>query len=579
MKNRKYALEGIPKRTVILFGFFILFCAALLFWISGISLRQDYAAAARRQGSYTLEIGQSRGIVYDRNLIPLNQAYRTVAAVSPSPQAQQTLASLLNTPQEKTQAAELMKTGSPFLLQLKGTPSETQELGYGSGVILYRQAYTPSEPLAVHLIGYRDGEGNGVAGLEKSFDEYLSQHSGSLTSTYQVDVYQDAFSGIAPQEEADNYLDPQGVVLTLDAQLQQAAEEVAKEMEYPGVILLMESESGCIRASVSTPDYQLDQLSEAMEDPDSPFLNRVLLPYCLGSPFKLVVAAAALEEGYSLCLPEGSTEQEEEQPDYDALSFTYFCNGSIQVGDQTFSCHNHSGHGQLDLIQALEDSCNPYFIALGQWLGPEAILSMARRMGFGQPTLLAEGLSGLEGQLPSEEVLQSSGQLALFSFGQGALTATPLQVGAMVSAIANGGTSVTPFLVSGYTDETGQVLETLTPRITGQRIMKEETALTLQKAMKLVVSQGSGQYAQAEGISMGGKTGTAQTNQFDQDGEERLEAWFAGFFDTPVTRYTAVILCEGGGQGSLTAAPIFSRLAQEIYAIDHGRFFSSISVP
>lgn len=156
----------------------------------------------------------------------------------------------------------------------------------------------------------------------------------------------------------------------------------------------MESESGCIRASVSTPDYQLDQLSEAMEDPDSPFLNRVLLPYCLGSPFKLVVAAAALEEGYSLCLPEGSTEQEEEQPDYDALSFTYFCNGSIQVGDQTFSCHNHSGHGQLDLIQALEDSCNPYFIALGQWLGPEAILSMARRMGFGQPTLLAEGLSG-----------------------------------------------------------------------------------------------------------------------------------------------------------------------------------------
>ena len=112
--------EGIRRRTVGLYGGFILFCAGLLVWTSGVSSRQEYAAAAQRQGSYTLEIGESHGVIYDRNLLPLTEELEQVAAVSPSPQAQQALASLLTGQEEKRQADQLLKQGSPFLFSFCG---------------------------------------------------------------------------------------------------------------------------------------------------------------------------------------------------------------------------------------------------------------------------------------------------------------------------------------------------------------------------------------------------------------------------------------------------------------------------
>lgn len=560
--------EGIRRRTVGLYGGFILFCAGLLVWTSGVSSRQEYAAAAQRQGSYTLEIGESHGVIYDRNLLPLNQQLEQVAAVSPSPQAQQALASLLTGQEEKRQADQLLKQGSPFLFSFSH-PVNASSISCQE-VALYQRPVLQSQPLAVHLLGYRNGEGKAMAGLEKSLDEYLQQHSGSLSATYQVNVYRDAFAGIVPQINNNNYLDPQGVVLTLDSRLQQAAEEAIASIDGPGAVVLLEANSGCIRALASSPIYRLDQLASALDDPDSPFLNRALLPYCLGSPFKLVIAAAALEAGEQLT----ANPLEEEEKEYESLTFSYTCTGSITVGDQTYSCHNKNGHGQLDLMSALEDSCNPYFIALGQKIGSEAILSMARKLGFGQPILLAQGLSGSSGQLPSESSLQSTGQLALFSFGQGALTVTPLQVAAMVATIANGGKGVTPYLISGYTDQTGQFLEESSPRVYGQQVLQPETASQLQQAMEQVVSQGSGSLAQVPGVRIGGKTGTAQTNQFDQDGRERLESWFAGYFDTPLTRYAAVVLFEGGGQGSITAAPVFAALAKQVAELEQDAFWS-----
>ena len=92
--------------------------------------------------------------------------------------------------------------------------------------------------------------------------------------------------------------------------------------------------------------------------------------------------------------------------------------------------------------------------------------------------------------------------------------------------------------------------------------------------MEQVVSQGSGSLAQVPGVRIGGKTGTAQTNQFDQDGRERLESWFAGYFDTPLTRYAAVVLFEGGGQGSITAAPVFAALAKQVAELEQDAFWS-----
>ena len=138
----------------------------------------------------------------------------------------------------------------------------------------------------------------------------------------------------------------------------------------------------------------------------------------MGSVFKPVLAAAALEQGI---LPE------------------YECTGAVVVDGQIFRCAGGVPHGTVDMTAALEKSCNGYFIRLGQQLGAETLLQMSRQLGFGQEVPVAGALHADAGKLPSAGELAQSGQLANFSFGQGGLLASPVQIAAMMNTIASGG--------------------------------------------------------------------------------------------------------------------------------------------
>lgn len=179
------------------------------------------------------------------------------------------------------------------------------------------------------------------------------------------------------------------------------------------------------------------------------------MSYNVGSSFKLAVAAAALEEGIS-------------------PAFSVNCVGGITVAGRIFYCHNRAGHQETDLRRAIEQSCNPYFVKLGQAAGGEQILGMAKALGFGRSTELAPGLTAAAGTLPTESDLQNLHELANFSFGQGKLTATPVQIAAMVSAVANGGMAVTPKLVLGTTAD-GQTVD-YQQQPAAVRVFSEQTA-------------------------------------------------------------------------------------------------------
>ena len=150
--------------------------------------------------------------------------------------------------------------------------------------------------------------------------------------------------------------------------------------------------------------------------------------------FKVVLAAAAYAQGLDW--------------------FTYDCTGSIQTAGETFRCALGRAHGTVNLRGALEQSCNCYFIALGQLLGGQAILNAAQSFGLSTPALLAPGLKSAAGELPSAADLQNAGSLASLSFGQGGLTVIPLQVTAMFNAIASGGVYHSPCIVSSITGGT-----------------------------------------------------------------------------------------------------------------------------
>lgn len=535
-------------RIVGVFVVMLTIASGLMVRLYALSMNVGLEQAAQSQSAYTLQITTTRGQIYDRNLQPLTDTeQRNYLAVLPTDEAVQACAEQI-TGTSRRLALDAAAQGTPFVL-----PLEDGQKVYAADVenftVSSRLPHDPSEQLAVHLLGYLDGEGNGVSGIEQAYNDQLAAAGEQVTVRCQVDALGRPMENGTMQVEGSSRPPQQGVILTLDKRMQQVVEQVGEQIDQ-GAIVVMDVHTGAITASASFPQYDPYHLEAALEDAGQPLINRALLPYCVGSSFKLSVAAAALEEGIS-------------------SSFLVDCVGGTTVAGRIFYCHNRAGHRETDLKRAIEQSCNPYFIKLGQETGAEQLLGMAKALGFGQETQLADGVIAQAGNLPTLGELSSPHELANFSFGQGKLTATPVQIAAMVSAVANGGMAVTPHLVMGTTEDGQTVQEKESPAPV--RVFSQQTAAFLQKAMIGVVEEGSAPLAQPKQGGAGGKTASAQTGLYDEEGEEIVHAWFAGFFPAQNPQYAAVILIEGGEYGGQVASPLFAQLVDLYGPLDEAK--------
>ncbi|MDD6032913.1 MAG: penicillin-binding protein 2 [Oscillospiraceae bacterium] len=530
----------IHRRILICFGLFCLGFSCLYLRIGLLSRSDELAETAARQSRYTLTAVSDRGMIYDRHLQPLVGEKTTPVSVI-LPQPRNTAAVLEAVPDSRKESvSQLLQRGTPFLLQDIAFPQGL----FGVYAFSARRRYSESQ-LAPHLIGYLNSEGQGITGIEKSFDSLLQSQSHQIQVVCSLDGLQRTIAGAEPQiRETGSETD--GIVLTLNRQIQAIVEQAGQELLKKGAIVVMDPYSGEIVASASFPSFSPLHLEEAVTDTEnSPMINRALLPYSVGSTFKVVTAAAALEAGIPL------TETAE-------------CKGWINVSGQIFRCHLRSGHGELDMLDAMKESCNPYFIRLGLTVGGSVLLEMTERFGFGQQVTLAEGLSVSAGTLPDEASLASPAAVANLSFGQGELTASPVQIARMMSAVVNGGWLITPRLVLGETD--GTVIQRQAASLK-KRILEPEIAAQLQTFLIHCVMVSEGQNALPQSVTAGGKTATAQTGRWDKDGNELEHGWFAGFFPAVNPSYAVVVLSEDSGFGNATAAPVFARIADEVMAL------------
>ena len=224
----------------------------------------------------------------------------------------------------------------------------------------------------------------------------------------------------------------------------------------------MEVSSGDILGLASFPGYTADTLEEAIQDPDSPMINRALYAYPVGSIFKLVTAACAKDSEL-------------------ADTFQWDCTGTISVEGQLFRCHDDQGHGRQTMPLAMRNSCNPFFIQLSQQLSGAALRQTAKALGFGQEIPLTTGQVASSGTLPTLQQLQLPAERANFGFGQGILTATPLQITRMTCAIAGDGTLPEVRLVRGITEDGRNVLRESSAR--HSQGISAETAAYLRSLM------------------------------------------------------------------------------------------------
>lgn len=526
------------KRLVALFAFALMGFTFLLCNLSLLSTNTVYAAAAAQQSRYYLPLADGRGNIFDCNFMLLTGAQKTYyGLVAPGDESYHTMFDAVLPENRATLYSEAQKH-KPFLVQL--TPEKKNEVNYAFESCNRYFAL----PIAPHLIGYRNGEGIGVSGIEYAFDALLAQGS----TKKQVFCVTNARGAIIDEEEP-RVLAAQGtgegVMLTIDEKLQRLCEAVAYEMMDKGSIVVLDSVSGRVKASVSMPVFDPENVAQSLEDADSSLLNRSIQNFNVGSVFKPLLAAAALENGID---PEE----------------IYTCTGSTEVNGHVYRCANGKAHEEVNLKQALEISCNCYFIQLGLRLGGEIVHTYAANAGFGTRTIIGGTLQTAKGNLPSAEALQDVGQLASVSFGQGTLLASPVQVAACINMFANGGVYIAPTFVEGIVNEyTHTVTQSLYSPVQRQ-CLRPETAQSVRDMMVSVVENGLGKSAKPVTGGAGGKTGTAQTGRFTQDGEEIMDAWFTGFYPAQNPQYTIVVMLDSGTHTGEDACRIFERVASAL---------------
>ena len=392
----------------------------------------------------------------------------------------------------------------------------------------------------------------GQAGLESQYNRSLMGRDG-----YRRVVVNSRGVEVA-EAERQPPVDGPSLTLTLDSVLQSATERAFAGRA--GSAVALEPETGEILAMTSIPAYDPNQFTTGVDaalwgrlstDPETPLMNRVIQgQYAPGSIFKIVMATAGLEEG--VITP----------------STTVYCPGHLSVYNTVFRCGRPAGHGLVAVTRALAQSCNVFFYQLGIRLEISRISAWGKKMGLGAPTGvdLPHELGGLipsaEWKMRTQRVQWYGGETVSVAIGQGQVSTTPLQLARLTAIVANGGRLVRPHLVRSM----GGVPIPIGPA--PNLHLKPETLAVLRAGMLGVVEGGTGWRARIEGLSIAGKTGSAQVVS-----KARLEknptltaivphGWFVAFAPTDAPRIALVVMVEHGGSGGEAAAP----LAREILA-------------
>lgn len=521
------------RRSLAVLVAMVLCYAALMAQYARICTAQQYQTAAAGQGSYTVKTGRSYGKIYDRFGQPLvDTEPHYLAVVNPTADA---IAKLTGHALDMQAVYDAIPRKKPFSCEVDVPVLDSPDI-----TVFTLPKRLATDPLAQHLIGYTHN-GEGVCGLEAAYSEFLHTCQSESRVEFSVDGQGRVLEGVAKRVTRGEMV-TSGVVTTLDANIQRICQEAARSLES-GAIVVLNVQTGDILAMVSVPVYDVEHLADALTDPAAPFVNRALSAYGVGSVFKLVTAAAALNRGFT-------------------PQFMVCCDGSVEVSGQVFRCHTRSGHDWQNMTDAMVHSCNPYFISLANLVSTPLLLQTAQKLGFGTGSELASGIYAAAGNVPTAEDLALPAEKANFAFGQGLLTATPLQVAAMTAAIANGGTLYTPRLVQGVTVDGKALSEEAA--LSGATALSAPVAAQLRAMMTATVQDNPESQARPSNTTAAGKTSTAQTGQYDENDVEICHAWMTGFFPVESPRYAVTVFAENGGSGNTVAAPVFREIAEEI---------------
>lgn len=434
--------------------------------------------------------------------------------------------------------------------------------------------YYPYNNLASSVLGFVNDMNQGAYGLESYYNSILSGTSGRLVAA------RNGLSGDMPYEYQKLYegTDGNSLVLTIDATIQQFLEKhleiayIEHDVQKYVNGIVMNVNTGEILAMSSKPDFDPNNPMEVSDpkalarlenldgeeyaaqlqiEQQTMWRNKTISdPYEPGSVFKLVTASASLDTGAA------------------TVNSGYTCPGYQIVAGNRIRCWKHIGHGNLSFAEAIQRSCNPAFMQMGQALG---VADFSKYFdSFGLTEVTGIDLPGEAGSIYHAEQNMGIAELSSSAFGQ-TFKITPIQMITAASATINGGKLVTPYVVKQIVDSEKNIVESYEPQIKRQ-VISSETSEIMQEMGEIVVAteEGSGRNARIEGYRIGGKTGTGEKLDNYVNGEQVVEYVLSFFAYLPADdpEYAVLITLDepvvGDAQSSTIAVPVVAALLEDI---------------
>lgn len=446
---------------------------------------------------------------------------------------------------------------------------DDESLNQVIGMTQSTKRYYPNSNFASTVIGFTGTDDQGLAGIESYYDKYLTGVPGRVITA--KNALQDAMPN-----QFETTVDAQNgnsLVLTIDEVIQHYLEKnIEQALEDTNALhgygIVMDVKTGAILGMTTKPDYdpnnpwsiadektkaEIAKITDTEEKKKaesaavySQWRNRTLTDtYEPGSVFKTFTASAALEEG---TVTENST---------------FFCRGSVKVGSNIIHCYNRSGHGAENFVQGMENSCNPVFIEVAQRLGGEKFYKYLE--SFGMTSITGIDLPGEAAPIAHKKDKFGIAELSSTSFGQTWLV-TPIQMATGLTAIANGGKLMQPYVVGKILDADGNVVSTTQPTVKRQ-VISESTSKRVLQLMRNVVDVGGGKNAYVAGYRVAGKTGTSEkVGNRNADGSKKYVASFGGIAPSDDPRIVVLIILDepkGLTGGGAVAAPVAARVIEE----------------
>jgi penicillin-binding protein 2 len=416
---------------------------------------------------------------------------------------------------------------------------------------------------------YRGGDIVGKKGLEKTREEDLRGEKGYSYSEVDAKGFEQQLL------KAEEPLPGREIRLTLDVDLQQIAESYMSAGEKSGAVVAMEVKTGRLLAAVSAPTIHINDFiggisvkkwQALLDNPKHPLINKVVQgTYPPGSTYKMVTALAGLATGVI---------------DEDTV---FYCPGHYSFGNRIYRCWKHSGHGPVNLLKAIGESCDVYFYQVGQRVGVDRLAEYAEKLGLGKKTGL-EMEYEKSGLIPTKEWKQKyrkakwqEGETLSVAIGQGFNLVTPLQMCVMTATLANGGKLYRPQIIEQVIDPEGKIVESFSPELVSELTGFDRYFTMIKRGMEEVVQgkHGTARTVAIDGLRIAGKTGTAQVVKLaqyrglkDEDipYKYRDHAWFTCYAPAEDPEIAVTVLVEHGLHGGSAAGPIAKAVLNQYFS-------------